>query len=57
MATRVMLHAWSLRSRHGSRHGQPSVIADVEEENEKEISATECPFGKLFSLWQREPLK
>jgi hypothetical protein len=50
MATRVMLHAWSLRSRHGSRHGQPSVIADVEEENEKEISATECPFGKLFSL-------
>jgi hypothetical protein len=29
MATRVMLHAWSLRSRHGSRHGQPSVIADV----------------------------
>ena len=23
------LHAWSLRFRHGSRHGQPSVIADV----------------------------
>lgn len=33
MATRVTLHAWSLRSRHGSRHGQPSVIADVREKN------------------------
>jgi len=30
-ATRVTLHAWSLRSRHGSRHGQPWVTADVRE--------------------------
>jgi hypothetical protein len=28
-ATRVTPHAWSLRSRHGSRHGQAPVIADV----------------------------
>jgi hypothetical protein len=27
--TRVTLRAWSLRSRHGSRHGQVPVIADV----------------------------
>jgi hypothetical protein len=27
--TRVTLHAWSLRSRHGSRHGQSWVTADV----------------------------
>jgi hypothetical protein len=33
MATRVTLRAWSLRSRHGSRHGQPSVIADVRKNN------------------------
>ena len=29
MATRVTLRAWSLRSRHGLRHGQVSVTADV----------------------------
>jgi hypothetical protein len=29
MATRVTPPAWSLRSRQESRHGQPSVIADV----------------------------
>ena len=29
MPTRVMPDAWSLRSRHLSRHGQASVIADV----------------------------
>ncbi len=30
--TGVTLRAWSLRSRHGSRHGQAPVIADVGEE-------------------------
>jgi len=33
MAARVTPHAYSLRSWQGSRHGQPSVIADIEQEN------------------------